>query len=169
MLLAAATLLATATATADAGMPLLTAAGRWKAVNDPVMGGISNSGFKLGGNGVGVWSGEVKVVPKLHAPGFCRVNGELPKAVDDRTLPDHEPTRLLVYRDDKHLPRYLALTPFAFALMQQLLGEGKAVADGLRAACEGLGVPLDDERLASAAQLFADLGERGVCLGTEPE
>lgn len=93
---------------------------------------------------------------------------QLPKSVDDDSTPAHEPTRLLVYRDDKHAPRYLALTPFAFALMQQLLEQHKAVADGLRAACEELGVPLDDEHLASAAQLFADLGERGVCLGTEP-
>ena len=64
------------------GMPLLTASGKWMAVNDPVMGGISTSGYKTGANGVGIWSGEVKVVPKLHAPGFCRVNGVLPKAVD---------------------------------------------------------------------------------------
>jgi NADH dehydrogenase [ubiquinone] 1 alpha subcomplex assembly factor 1 len=49
---------------------------RWQAVNDPVMGGISVSGFKVEGNR-GVWSGEVKVVPRLHAPGFCRVNGAL--------------------------------------------------------------------------------------------
>eukprot|EP01048_Picozoa_sp_COSAG05_P016501 COSAG05_NODE_2131_length_3506_cov_6.658057_1_plen_408_part_00 len=62
--------------------PLITASGRWMAVNDPVMGGISTSGYKVGANGVGIWSGEVKVVPKLHAPGFCRVNGVLPKAVD---------------------------------------------------------------------------------------
>eukprot|EP01043_Picozoa_sp_COSAG02_P019576 COSAG02_NODE_948_length_15709_cov_67.728700_3_plen_189_part_00 len=25
----------------------------------------------------GVWEGEVKVVPRLHAPGFCRVNGNI--------------------------------------------------------------------------------------------
>ena len=49
---------------------------RWQAVNDPVMGGISESSFKVEGNR-GVWSGEVKVVPRLHAPGFCRVNGAL--------------------------------------------------------------------------------------------
>jgi hypothetical protein len=58
-------------------LPLLAASGKWMAVNDPVMGGISTSSYKGG-----IWSGEVKVVPKLHAPGFCRVNGELPKAAD---------------------------------------------------------------------------------------
>ena len=41
-----------------------------------MMGGISESSFKVEGNR-GVWSGEVKVVPRLHAPGFCRVNGAL--------------------------------------------------------------------------------------------
>ena len=43
-----------------------------------------------------------------------------------------------------------------------------AVAD-LMAACEALGEPLDDDKLASAATLFADLMDRGVCLGAEPD
>lgn len=89
-------------------------------------------------------------------------------AIDDRSEPDEEPTRLLVYRDEEHRPRYLTLTPFAAALLRALLVEGLAVQPGLMAACEALGEPLDDDKLASAAQLFADLGERGVCLGAEP-
>ncbi len=48
----------------------------WEAVNDPVMGGVSESGFKVQGN-KGIWEGEVKIVPRLHAPGFCRVNGDI--------------------------------------------------------------------------------------------
>lgn len=48
----------------------------WEAVNDPVMGGVSESGFKVQGN-KGVWEGEVKIVPRLQAPGFCRVNGNI--------------------------------------------------------------------------------------------
>lgn len=43
---------------------------KWGATNDPVMGGISESSVKIGDNALD-WSGEVKVVPKLHAPGFC--------------------------------------------------------------------------------------------------
>ncbi len=92
----------------------------------------------------------------------------LPKAVDDRSEPDAEHTELLVYRDDKHKPRYLALTPFAAALLRELIVEAKAVQPALMAAAESLGEPLDDDKLVSAAQLFADLGERGVCLGAEP-
>lgn len=92
----------------------------------------------------------------------------LPKAVDDRSEPDQEATRLLVYRDAEHRPRYLALTPFAAALLQALVVDGLAVQPGLLAACEALGEPLDDDKLASTAQLLSDLGERGVCLGAEP-
>ena len=55
---------------------------RWQAVNDPVMGGISESSFRVAGNR-GVWAGEVKVVPRLHAPGFCRVNGALSAGATD--------------------------------------------------------------------------------------
>ena len=43
----------------------------WTVTNDPVMGGVSNSTFAVVG-GVGVWSGEVKIVPYLHAPGTCQ-------------------------------------------------------------------------------------------------
>lgn len=89
-------------------------------------------------------------------------------AVDDRTVPDEEPTRLLVYRDEKHRPRYLILTPFAEAVMQALMVDGLAVQPGLEAACEALGEPLDDDKLSSAAVLFADLSDRGVFLGAEP-
>ncbi len=78
------------------------------------------------------------------------------------------PTRLLVYRDQRHRPRYLELTPFAAALLRALIERGEAVQPALLSACEALGEPLDDDRLASAAQLIADLGERGVCLGAAP-
>ena len=42
----------------------------WRSENDPVMGGVSTGSFKVENN-MGVWTGEVKVVPKLQAPGFC--------------------------------------------------------------------------------------------------
>ena len=91
----------------------------------------------------------------------------LPRAKDDRTEPDAEPTCLLVYRDPEHKARYLALTPFADALVRELLG-GKAVQPALIDAAAALGEPLDDEKLATTAQLLADLAERRVCLGAEP-
>lgn len=91
----------------------------------------------------------------------------LPRAKDDRTEPDAEPTCLLVYRDPEHKARYLALTPFADALVRELLG-GKAVQPALIDAAAAIGEPLDDEKLATTAQLLADLAERRVCLGAEP-
>merc|ERR1719182_70878 len=36
------------------------------------MGGQSHSTLKIN-NGIAVWDGETKIVPKLHAPGFCNV------------------------------------------------------------------------------------------------
>lgn len=91
----------------------------------------------------------------------------LPRSKDDRTEPDAEPSPLLVYRDPEHKARYLALTPFAYALMRELLLERKAVQPGLIDAAAAIGEPLDDEKLAAAAQLLADLAERRVCLGAE--
>merc|ERR1719199_249993 len=44
----------------------------WEAVNDPVMGGQSNSTITIDQkDGLGMWNGEVKIVPFLKAPGFC--------------------------------------------------------------------------------------------------
>ncbi len=87
--------------------------------------------------------------------------------VQDREVPEHVPTRLLVYRDPSNKVRYLELTPFAHAVLEQLIEQRRPVAEGLRAACETLGEPLNDERLATAAALLADLAQRGVLLGAE--
>ncbi|CAK0883588.1 unnamed protein product [Prorocentrum cordatum] len=47
---------------------------RWEVVNDPVMGGQSFSSFHVNDTqGLGVWSGQVRVVPFLGAPGFCNL------------------------------------------------------------------------------------------------
>ena len=44
----------------------------WRATNDPVMGGQSVSTITIDKeSGIATWAGEVKIVPKLHAPGFC--------------------------------------------------------------------------------------------------
>ena len=48
----------------DSSMP-------WIVTNDPVMGGVSNSTFSVV-DGLGVFAGEVKIVPYLHAPGTCQ-------------------------------------------------------------------------------------------------
>ncbi|MCR9161787.1 MAG: putative DNA-binding domain-containing protein [Nannocystaceae bacterium] len=82
-------------------------------------------------------------------------------------LPEHTPSRLLVYRDPDAKVRYLELTTLAHAVLVQLIEHRRPVADGLRAACESCGEPLDDDRLAIAATLLSDLAERGVLLGAE--
>ena len=46
---------------------------KWAAENDPVMGGVSVGTFREA-NQQGIWSGEVKIVPKLKAPGFCTIH-----------------------------------------------------------------------------------------------
>jgi len=47
----------------------------WRAENDPVMGGKSVSTAVVE-RGELAWKGEVKIVPFLHAPGFCTVRTE---------------------------------------------------------------------------------------------
>lgn len=55
----------------------------FRAVSDPVMGGLSESTFHVDkNNSVGVFSGEVKIVPSLKAPGFCNMQA------DKETFPD---------------------------------------------------------------------------------
>ena len=53
----------------------------WRVTDDPVMGGVSHSAFKVI-DGVGVWVGEVKTVPKLQAPGTCQANSATFASVD---------------------------------------------------------------------------------------
>jgi hypothetical protein len=54
----------------------------WVAVNDPVMGGASESTIVVQ-HEVGNWSGEVRVVKSLGAPGFCTV-----RTTDSNAFPD---------------------------------------------------------------------------------
>jgi uncharacterized protein len=88
----------------------------------------------------------------------------------DRTQPERSPTRLLVYRDRTSARvRYLELTELAAGIAKALIVEHQPVAEGLRSACARLGVALDDDRLAIAAAFLADLADREVMLGSEPE
>jgi len=50
----------------------------WREVNDPVMGGQSTGTFTVdAASKVGVFAGEVKIVPFLHAPGFANMQTKL--------------------------------------------------------------------------------------------
>ena len=58
----------------------------WRVTNDPVMGGRSKSTFVVGSDAagaknVGLFSGDVAIVPSLKAPGFCNAFVEI-AAVD---------------------------------------------------------------------------------------
>ena len=53
--------------------------------NDPVMGGRSKSTFSVGDDGagnhnIGLFSGDVAIVPSLKAPGFCDAEVMIPAA-----------------------------------------------------------------------------------------
>lgn len=90
---------------------------------------------------------------------------KLSYATEDRSEPPEGSTHLLVYRDAEAKVRYLDLTPWAAAVLDALLVGGLAVKDGLLRAATELGEPLDDDKLAKAATLFADLADRSVLLG----
>jgi hypothetical protein len=93
---------------------------------------------------------------------------KLPIAIEDRSEPAEAPTHLLVFRDATVKVRYLELTGWATAVLEQLLVQGKPVREGLLAAAASLDEPLDDDKLARAATLFAELGDHAVLLGAEP-
>lgn len=107
----------------------------------------------------------------LRFDGSCRLMHygwsvhRLSYSTDDRTAPEEVSTHLLVYRDADAKVRYLELTPWAAAVLDALLDERNTVKDGLLAAAARLGEPLDDDKLAKAAMLFADLADRVVLLG----
>ncbi len=93
---------------------------------------------------------------------------ELPLAIEDESAPPQRPTSLLVYRDAQVKVRYLELTPWATAVLEQLLVRKLGVREGLLAAAAAVGEPLDDDKLARAATLFAELVDHTVLLGAEP-
>lgn len=83
---------------------------------------------------------------------------------DLAAVPEERPVSLLVYRDGQNVTRFLDLTPLAAAILERLLA-GRPLANAMTEACAAAGEPLDGAVLAGAAQLLADLGERGVLLG----
>lgn len=82
----------------------------------------------------------------------------------DDAAPEERLVALLVYRDAAHRSRFLELTPLAAAILERLLA-GRPLAAAVAEACAADGTPASGEVLGGAAQLLADLGERGVLLG----
>jgi len=83
----------------------------------------------------------------------------------DHGAPSREDARLLVFRDASCKVRYLELTVFAGNLVEALLVDALPVGDALRRVCVAGEHGLDDQQLADAAHLLADLADRGVVLG----
>ena len=79
--------------------------------------------------------------------------------------PSRAPVALLVYRSPEHDVRYLELGQFARTLLSSLLNERLSLRLALSTSAESLGRSLDDELLARAARLLAELAERGALLG----
>jgi hypothetical protein len=96
---------------------------------------------------------------------FVRLAWAVHTLVDDANVdPEERAVTLLVYRDTDHQPRYLELTPLAASILT-LLFDGRPLAAAMVEACASANAALDQEVLAGAARLLADLGERGVLLG----
>jgi hypothetical protein len=89
---------------------------------------------------------------------------ELPAAEADRTPATAREVSLLVYRSPEHEVRYLELTPLACGLVERLIS-GENLGTALTAAAAAEGASLTENVLSGAAQLLADLAERGVVQG----
>ena len=89
----------------------------------------------------------------------------LPDDESSRVLPEQSAVALLVYRSPEHDVRYLELGQFARTLLSSLLNERLSLRLALSTSAESLGRSLDDELLARAARLLAELAERGALLG----
>jgi hypothetical protein len=91
----------------------------------------------------------------------------LPEDEADRTVPEARPVALLAYRDAEHAVRFLDLSPLAAAILERLFA-GETLSAALGPACAAHGYTLDDAILADIARLLADLGARGLLLGSSP-
>jgi hypothetical protein len=89
---------------------------------------------------------------------------DLSTDVADLGAPARGPVRLLAYRDAEHAVRFLELTPLAFALMSRLRA-GAVLGSAVEESCRELATSPGDVA-NDVARLLADLGERGVVLGS---
>jgi uncharacterized protein (UPF0276 family) len=84
--------------------------------------------------------------------------------VDDRTLPEAQPSHLLAYRDADGAFRQLDLTPLASRILGRLL-LGDEFAPAVASACTDRGVAVDQSVIEGTSEVLADLADRGVVLG----
>ncbi|MCH9686280.1 MAG: DUF692 family protein [Deltaproteobacteria bacterium] len=105
-------------------------------------------------------------VPRLAR--FAYAIHTLPTDEADTTVPACEPTVLLLYRDDAHEVRTLALSTLAAEVLRRLIDDGQTVSDAIRGAAGTHDGPVDDEVLGRLSALLADLAQRGVIVGAHP-
>jgi len=110
-----------------------------------------------------VWNGAQRVIRFEHAIHT------LPSDEDDRSVPPREITRLLVYRDAEHRVRTLALSALAEAVLMRLIDEQATVQEAIREGTAAAGEAMDDAVLGRLSALLADLAERGVLRGAQPQ
>lgn len=126
-------------------------------LNDP-RGGEAPTGRALRLDAALVFDGSTRLARYDHAVH------RLPRDPADRTPPQAEPTFLLAYRDAADGLQLQELSAWAHRLLGALRG-GATVTAALHEVCDRRGNALDERQLAKAAELLADLAQRGVLLG----
>ncbi len=92
---------------------------------------------------------------------------ELAEDETDLAVPTPRDVSLLVYRSPEHDVRYLELTPLARGIVACLLS-GDSLGAAVQKAAAAEGAALTEAVLSGAAQLLAELAERGVVWGPGP-
>lgn len=111
----------------------------------------------------------VALTEALRLVDYRHAVHELPADEADRTVPAERAVALLVYRSPEHEVRYLELTLVARGIVERLL-LGDSLGKAVQGAAAHAGSALTEAVLAGAAQLLADLAERGVVRGPgQPE
>ena len=107
----------------------------------------------------------VEFVPASRVVHYDFAVHKLSDDESDRTEPERTPTALFVYRSPEHDVRYLELSPLAAVILHKLRTERQSLRAAVTGACSEQGVPLDEAVLSGAAQLLADLAQRGALIG----
>lgn len=81
---------------------------------------------------------------------------------DSIAEPARREVHLLAYRDTEHTVRWLELTPLAASIIERLL-EGDHLGPSVARACREHEAPVEPDAIA---KLLAELGARGILLGT---
>lgn len=109
----------------------------------------------------------VRLSEALQLVRYRHAVHELPADATEGAEPTARAVSLLVYRSPEHDVRYLELTPLARGIVERLLAQ-QSLGAAVQGAAAEEGASLTEAVLAGAAQLLADLAERGVVWGPTP-